>query len=95
MGPIPKDPVAEIFPFIAKPTLTWPEFLLTPSLWFAFLSSVGPIDRTKFPEPVQELFAWGEGKGKSQAIQKASTTIDVSPTETDYYRSPTETDNYR
>ncbi|KAL7573861.1 hypothetical protein ACA910_012430 [Epithemia clementina (nom. ined.)] len=97
MKPVPKDPVVELFPFIGKPTLTWPEFLLTPSLWLSFLSSVGPIDRTKFPEPVQELLAWGEGQGQmndrlqQQRQPKTIQAIDVernnSPSyESDYFR---------
>ena len=77
MEGIPTDPVVELFPFIGKPTLTWPEFLLTPSLWFRFLAFVDPIDRSNFPEPVQEFLAWGEGKAMPQN-KMASTSSSIA-----------------
>ncbi|KAG7351934.1 hypothetical protein IV203_007982 [Nitzschia inconspicua] len=53
--PPPNDLVADFFPFIKEPSLTWQEFLLTPSLWCSLLSDVEAIDAKSLPGPVQEL----------------------------------------
>jgi len=52
----PPDPVADFFPFIKKPSLTWQEFIVTPSLWCSMLSDVESVDPKMLPEPVRELF---------------------------------------
>jgi hypothetical protein len=51
----PSDLVVDFFPFIQASSLTWQEFILTPSLWCSLLSDVEKIDVKTLPEPVQEL----------------------------------------
>jgi hypothetical protein len=62
----PNDPVADFFPFIKEPTLTWQEFFTTPSLWCSLLSNQKDIDRSKLPEPIQELMAMGQKDDKKK-----------------------------
>ena len=64
VDPPPSDPVADFFPFIKVPTLTWQEFLTTPRLWCSLLSAQNDIDRTTLPMPIRDLLAIGEDEKK-------------------------------
>jgi len=50
------DPVADFFPFIKKASLTWQEFLVTPSLWCSVLSDVEGVDPNALSEPLRGIF---------------------------------------
>jgi hypothetical protein len=49
------DPVADFFPFIKKSSLTWQEFVVTPSLWCSVLSDVKSVDPNALPEPLRTI----------------------------------------
>lgn len=53
----PNDPVADFFPFIKADTLTWQEFILTPSLWLSVLEDVNSINADKLPPLVRRLLS--------------------------------------
>jgi len=53
----PPDPVADFFPFIKKASLTWQEFVVTPSLWCSVLKDVESLDPKVLPEPLRGVFS--------------------------------------
>ena len=56
---IPKDPLAQFFPFIGADKFTWQEFLTKPSLWFSFLKGQPDIDVKTLPDWAQQFLALG------------------------------------
>jgi len=70
IDPPPTDPVAELFPFISAPRFTWQQFLLTPSLWFAFFANMDTIQRKSLPDPVQQFLSLGENNKQERNKRK-------------------------